>query len=171
MVLVDEPPASPARDPSVATQRRLPDQTDAGSEAPEPPESSVPPAPSVPAVPEVPSAPTAPDDGSAVEDPDATSSHDRTDGNRAGPPTGDADEAAPPADAVDETWTIEPGEHLWAIAEGTLSDHRPTPPTDAEIAAYLQLVIALNRSRLADPNNPDLVYPGQVMQLPPVPFG
>jgi hypothetical protein len=68
------------------------------------------------------------------------------------------------------SWTIEPGEHLWAVAAETLAEARPGQAvSNRAIAAYLDVLIDANRSRLADPDNPDLVYPGQVMVLPPVP--
>jgi hypothetical protein len=61
------------------------------------------------------------------------------------------------------------GEHLWSIAETTLADAGDGDPTDAEIARYWQSVIDLNRDRLPDPGNPDLVHPGLRIELPPLP--
>jgi len=74
------------------------------------------------------------------------------------------DEAAP-----DRAWEVQPGEHLWAIAERTLAQAWGRAPTDAEIEPYWNDLVAHNRDALADPANPDLVYPGQVFGLPPVP--
>ena len=39
-------------------------------------------------------------------------------------------------------------------------------PTDQEIVPYWNRLIAANRATLADPANPDLVYPGQTFTLP-----
>ena len=59
-----------------------------------------------------------------------------------------------------DTWVVKPGEHFWSIARstrdraaGSLHDH------------WLAL-IELNRDRLPDPCNPDLVYPGTELLLP-----
>ncbi|MGH9188183.1 MAG: LysM peptidoglycan-binding domain-containing protein, partial [Acidimicrobiales bacterium] len=68
------------------------------------------------------------------------------------------------------TWTVAPGDSFWSIAEEHLTDTRARPDADdAEIASYWRVLIAANRSLLADPTNPDLIYPGQVLSLPPVP--
>jgi len=64
---------------------------------------------------------------------------------------------------------VQPGEHLWVIAERTLARAWGRPPTDAEIEPYWRDLVAANRGVLADPANPDLVYPGQVFGLPAVP--
>ena len=76
---------------------------------------------------------------------------------------------APPAPAPAATHTIAPGEHLWAVAEQALARAWGRPPTDAEIVPYWRAVIEENRHRLADADNPDLVFPGQVMTVPPAP--
>ncbi|MBA3654008.1 MAG: LysM peptidoglycan-binding domain-containing protein [Actinobacteria bacterium] len=65
------------------------------------------------------------------------------------------------------TWTVKPGEHFWAIAERVMTAARQRPPTAAEVVPYWKDLIAANRSRLRDPSNANLVYPGQVLVLPP----
>ena len=67
------------------------------------------------------------------------------------------------------TWTAAPGDHLWSIAEETLTQAWGRPPTDKEVVPYWQALVDLNRSKLAQPNNPDLIFPGQVFDLPPPP--
>ncbi len=67
-----------------------------------------------------------------------------------------------------DVWTIEPGDHLWSVAAETVRESTPEP-TEAEIARYWLALIELNRSTLVDPENPDLVLPGQQIALPPVP--
>ena len=74
-----------------------------------------------------------------------------------------------PTVATPHTWTIAPGEHLWAVAHETLSDSWHRPPTDAEVVPYWREVIETNRSRLIDPANADYVVPGQTFVLPDVP--
>jgi hypothetical protein len=74
------------------------------------------------------------------------------------------DVAVAPAQA--RTWTVAAGEHLWSISERILSDAWSRPPSDQEIAPFWREVIAENRDRLVDPDNPDLIFPGQVLLVP-----
>jgi hypothetical protein len=61
---------------------------------------------------------------------------------------------APPADEV----AVRPGDSFWSIAE----DHAGR----TEVVAYWRELIEVNRERLVDRSNPDLLYPGQVLRLP-----
>lgn len=65
--------------------------------------------------------------------------------------------------------TLEAGDHLWSVAERALADAWGRGPTDAELAPYWAQVVEANRDRLADPANPDLVFPGQAIALPAPP--
>lgn len=67
-----------------------------------------------------------------------------------------------------ETWVLEPGEHLWHVAESVVTDDLGRTPTEAEVAVYWTLLIETNRPMLVDPDNPDLVFAGQVLTLPTV---
>jgi hypothetical protein len=64
------------------------------------------------------------------------------------------------------TWTVRPGDHLWGIAAATLRHRLGRAPTDAEVEPYWRRLLDLNRSRLVDPGNPDLIFPTQVFDLP-----
>lgn len=138
----DHPAPSPptTSDAGRATQRRLPDPPpDTPSEAwPEAPPATPVPLPPPPAAPSEPAEP-------------------------------EPAEPAVPVTPVEPsaTWTIAPGEHLWAVAEATLAERSPSPPSDVEVARYLRVLIEANRDRLVDPANPDLVHPGLVVVLPP----
>ncbi len=82
------------------------------------------------------------------------------------PPTPLATEVAVVVDqALDDEWTVRPGDSFWAIARATLASHG-TEPTDAEIARYWTIVIEANRSRLIEPSNPDLIVVGQRLTIP-----
>jgi nucleoid-associated protein YgaU len=83
--------------------------------------------------------------------------------------TADPTPATPGPRPGDDQWTIQPGDHLWGVARATLADHRSTPVSNQDVATYLEQLVDANRANLADPRNPDLVYPGQVMTLPPPP--
>ncbi len=70
------------------------------------------------------------------------------------------------ADAPMETWTVGPGDHLWSIAEETLLDRWGRPSTDSETTTYWRRLTDHNRDRLVDPDEPDLIYAGQILELP-----
>ncbi len=85
---------------------------------------------------------------------------------------GDGEGPAPaPVDllAVGEVWEVERGDHLWAIAEQTLASAWGAAPSDREVAVYWSALVDHVRPLLADPSNPDLIFPGQVFELVPVP--
>lgn len=65
--------------------------------------------------------------------------------------------------------SVESGDHFWSIAETALADAWGRRPTDEEIHLYWKQVVDANRDRLAPPGDPDLIYPGQVFQLPATP--
>lgn len=82
------------------------------------------------------------------------------------------------ADAVDnvgaeeaeqDTREVVSGDHFWGIARTTLADVLGRPPTDAEIVPYWRQLIDANRDRLLPPHDPDLIYPGQQLLVPPPP--
>jgi nucleoid-associated protein YgaU len=78
-------------------------------------------------------------------------------------------EPPPPTNArpaVDETWTVEPGDSFWSIAQEVLIDNGLAHPDDEEIADYWRRLVVANRDRLASPAHPDLLFPGQIMRLP-----
>jgi hypothetical protein len=74
--------------------------------------------------------------------------------------------AAPMAGAE---WEVRPGDHLWSVAATVLHQAWGAPASDAEVAPYWQRLVEANRAGLADPANPDLVYPGQVVVVPAPP--
>lgn len=64
---------------------------------------------------------------------------------------------------------VEPGDDLWSIAEAHLAATRMVPPellTADEVATYWRQVVNANRSTLAS-GDPDLLYAGEVVNLPP----
>jgi hypothetical protein len=73
-----------------------------------------------------------------------------------------------PAAAAVDTWTVVRGEHLWHVSEATLERRLGAPADDAVVAAYLGRLIEANRDRLAVPDDPDLLFAGQELLLPPV---
>jgi hypothetical protein len=78
--------------------------------------------------------------------------------------------APPPAPAAGSTHTVTGGEHLWSIAAAHVARASGRSSTDlspADIAPYWLRVVELNRQRLRS-GNPNLVYPGEVVELPPL---
>jgi len=64
------------------------------------------------------------------------------------------------------TWTVAPGDHLWSIAERVLERELGRAPSEAEVVPYWHALIDANRAVFADPQNPDLIFAGQVLTLP-----
>jgi hypothetical protein len=63
---------------------------------------------------------------------------------------------------------VERGDHLWSIAaEHLAAITGQADPSAADIGPYWWRVVELNRSRLRS-GNPNLVYPGEVVELPPL---
>lgn len=63
-------------------------------------------------------------------------------------------------------WQVRPGDCFWTIAESVLVTRLGRPVAEREIVPYWQRVIAANRARLPDTDNPDLIFPGQSFVLP-----
>ncbi len=72
----------------------------------------------------------------------------------------------PPGAPDSRLWTVSEGDHLWKIAMKTLRDHGHSTEPDAVVGYWKQL-IDLNSEALN--GNPDLIHPGMVLTLPPVP--
>jgi nucleoid-associated protein YgaU len=88
------------------------------------------------------------------------------------PPATAAPAQAPTSQAQPATWVIRPGDNLWSVAEATLVRAWGRVPSDAEVDGYWTRLIAVNGVRLAHGDDPDLVFPGQVFELPaPPPVG
>ncbi len=63
--------------------------------------------------------------------------------------------------------TVAAGDSLWSLAADELRDRLGDEPSLRALDAYWRQVVAANRDRLVDPSNPDLLYPGQAVVLPP----
>jgi len=65
--------------------------------------------------------------------------------------------------------TVQEEESFWTIAERSLVDALGRQPSDAETTSYWKSLVDANRDRLQPPYDPDLIFPGQVFHLPPIP--
>lgn len=106
----------------------------------------------------------------------APPAHERTPPPSAREEAPSPDVVAPPAPDAEThaqgeaaTWAVEPGDHFWSIAERVLAARWGRRPTTAETDRYWRALVAANRTRLADRDNPDLLFRGQLLTLPPVP--
>jgi hypothetical protein len=78
--------------------------------------------------------------------------------------------APPPAPTAAATHAVVRGEHLWSIAADRVATATGKSPADlapADIAPYWLRVVEINRPRLRS-GNPNLVSPGEVVELPPL---
>ena len=62
------------------------------------------------------------------------------------------------------SYAVKSGDNLWDISEEVLTSAEGHDPTDQQVATYVTGLIAANKSQLANPN---LIYPGQSLVLPP----
>jgi len=85
-----------------------------------------------------------------------------------------ADAPAPPAAPIPapavapgrSEVVVKPGDSFWRLAERHEARRLGRQPSEAEVGACWQELVAVNRHRLAVPDNPDLLFPGQVLSLP-----
>ena len=81
---------------------------------------------------------------------------------------------APPATAPDppragqSQWTVAPGDSFWSIASDRLAEATGRPVGDRDIVSYWKQLVDVNRGNLVVPGDVDLIFPGQVLVLPPV---
>ncbi len=73
---------------------------------------------------------------------------------------------APGAPATTTEVVVQPGDSFWRLAERHEAQRLGRQPTEAETGACWQELVARNRPRLAVPDDPDLLFPGQVVDVP-----
>lgn len=69
--------------------------------------------------------------------------------------------------AADDDWIVGPGDSFWAIAEELLDELHGPGQGELDVATYCRQLIDANHDRLARPDHPDLLFPGQVLTVPP----
>lgn len=83
---------------------------------------------------------------------------------------GSAEPSADTATSVDPApgeVTVQRGDNFWVLAARHLETVRGRSPTDAEIGPYWIRMVEANRNRIRS-GDPDLVFPGEVLVLPPL---
>jgi len=69
--------------------------------------------------------------------------------------------------APSDTWIVQRGDHLWGIAEETLSELGDgEKPSERQVARYWTRLIEENESMVGP--DPDMIHPGVTLVLPPV---
>ena len=71
----------------------------------------------------------------------------------------------PAAIATPDAWLVEEGDNLWAIAAAMVTALGDTSADDATVSQYWRHLIEANATSIDDP---DLIFPGQVLTLPPM---
>ena len=64
-------------------------------------------------------------------------------------------------------WVVKAGESFWTIAASVVETRVGHAPTASEIVPFWQALIDANRAQLPRPGNPNLIYVGTVLTLPP----
>jgi nucleoid-associated protein YgaU len=79
--------------------------------------------------------------------------------------------AVDPSRAIAEagdSHVVRAGESLWSIAYDVVAQSLKRAPTDGDVALYWHTLVDAHRPLLVDPDDPDLIFPGEVVRLPPV---
>lgn len=86
----------------------------------------------------------------------------KADGTRAQPPR----ESSVPGGKTHE---IQGNDSFWSVAKEELTQAWGREPTNEEVDAYAQQLQEANKNNLPEPGNPDLLWDGQVIDVPPAP--
>lgn len=65
------------------------------------------------------------------------------------------------------TFVVEPGDHLWAVAERQVAAVLGRRPSPGEMVGYWRRLVAANADVVRS-GDPDLIFPGERLRLPPV---
>ena len=65
-----------------------------------------------------------------------------------------------------DTWTVRPGDDFWSIAEEVVRRNPEVP--SMSVARYWAALLAANKGRLPVPGDPNLLFPGDRILLPPI---
>lgn len=85
-----------------------------------------------------------------------------------GAPTAPTAPVVPAAPEIDPSaWVVEPGDSFWSIAEEVMTAPDGSTPDERTVSRYWQRLIDANRANLVDPDNADLLLPGQRLVVPP----
>lgn len=63
-------------------------------------------------------------------------------------------------------WTVRRGDDLWSISESVLAGRLGYQPDNRQVASLWLRVVEANRANLPDPANPNLIFAGEVVDIP-----
>jgi hypothetical protein len=69
---------------------------------------------------------------------------------------------------VSVRYVVQPGDSFWSIAMTRVEAAGPDPAI-GRVASYWWMLVQANRADLPVPGNPDLLFPGDTVELPPLP--
>ncbi len=75
-------------------------------------------------------------------------------------------EPAVPAPSTPREVVVQAGDSFWRLAERYEAERLGRRPSEREVGACWQQLVAVNRHLLAVPDDVDLLFPGQVLLLP-----
>ncbi len=64
-----------------------------------------------------------------------------------------------------QNWVVRSGEHFWSIATSHVGDTLGHPPTAPQVVEYWKSLVDANLEVIRS-GNPDLIHPGEVLELP-----
>ena len=85
------------------------------------------------------------------------------------PEVGDPESVAPQTTVRNESTevVVQPGDHMWSLAEQRLALVLDREVSDVEVAPYWLRVVGTNLSQIRS-GDPDLIYPGEILLLPEI---
>lgn len=99
------------------------------------------------------------DDEPAPQDPEVETPGGGVDGE---------DPARGPPSGPTSTYVVVEGDNFWDIAESMLEAETGGPVADADVIPFWQDLVEANQDGLVEPGNPDLILPGQMLDIPPM---
>jgi hypothetical protein len=85
------------------------------------------------------------------------------------PEVGDPESVTPQTTVPNEPTevVVQPGDHMWSLAEQRLSHFLGREASDTEVAPYWLRFVAMNLTRI-NSGDPDLIFPGETLLLPAI---
>jgi hypothetical protein len=75
---------------------------------------------------------------------------------------------APISTLATQQHAVQRGENFWTIAQDALTATLQRNPSEKEVTEYWRELVRTNQQTLTNPSNPDLLFAGQIIELPPV---
>jgi hypothetical protein len=83
------------------------------------------------------------------------------------PPPTTSPPAPAPSSATQSAVTVQVGQSFWSIAQTVVTQRLGSVPTTARVTAFWGQLVAANGGHLPVPGNPNLIFPGSSIVVPP----